>query len=288
MKIGIIGAGQIGGTLTRRLTALGHEVFVANSRGPETLSELAAETGATAVSVAEAVRGVGLVVVTIPQKNIPNLPAGLFADMSDGVVVVDTGNYYPRQRDGRIEAIEAGLPESRWVEQQLGRPVIKAFNNIYARHLFELGRPAGAPGRIALPVAGDDDAAKAVVLKLVEELGFDGVDAGGLDESWRQQPGTPVYTKDFDADGVRRGLYEASKVRTPEWRGTSNSPGSFTALLERADSVSSGGPQTTNDDALHRVAPAVGIRRARGSCAQPQMRTAAPAWPTFAHPLAAH
>jgi 8-hydroxy-5-deazaflavin:NADPH oxidoreductase len=109
------------------------------------------------------------------------------------------------------------------------RPVIKAFNNIYARHLFELGRPAGAPGRIALPVAGDDDAAKAVVLKLVEELGFDGVDAGGLDESWRQQPGTPVYTKDFDADGVRRGLYEASKVRTPEWRGTSNSPGSFTA-----------------------------------------------------------
>jgi predicted dinucleotide-binding enzyme len=105
--------------------------------------------------------------------------------------------------------------------------VIKAFNNIYARHLLELGRPTGAPGRIALPVAGDDDAAKTVVLKLVEELGFDGVDAGGLDESWRQQPGTPVYTKDFDADGVRRCLYEASKDRTPEWRGTSSSPGSF-------------------------------------------------------------
>jgi predicted dinucleotide-binding enzyme len=201
MKIGIIGAGQIGGTLTRRLTALGHKVFVANSRGPETLSDLAAETGATAVSIPQAVRGVDLIVVTIPQKNIPNLPAGLFADTPDRVVVVDTGNYYPRQRDGRIEAIEAGLPESRWVEQQIGRPVIKAFNNIYARHLFELGRPAGAPGRIALPVAGDDHAAKTVVLKLVEELGFDGVDAGGLDESWRQQPGTPVYTKDFDADG---------------------------------------------------------------------------------------
>ena len=173
MKIGIIGAGQIGGTLSRRLTALGHKVFVANSRGPETLSDLAAETGATAVSVPEAVRGVDLIVVTIPQKNIPNLPAGLFADTPDRVVVIDTGNYYPRQRDGRIEAIEAGLPESRWVEQQIGRPVIKAFNNIYARHLFELGRPVGAPGRIALPVAGDDDAAKTVVLKLVEELGFD-------------------------------------------------------------------------------------------------------------------
>jgi len=229
MKIGIVGAGQIGGTLTRRLTALGHKIFVANSRGPETLSNLAAETGATAVSVPEAVRDVDLIVVTIPQKNILNLPAGLFADTPARVVVVDTGNYYPRQRDGRIEAIEAGMPESRWVEQQLGRPVIKAFNNIYARHLLERGKPAGVPGRIALPVAGDDDAAKTVVLRLVEELGFDGVDAGGLDESWRQQPGTPVYTKDFDADGVRRGLYEASKDRAIEWRGTSNSPGTFTA-----------------------------------------------------------
>jgi 8-hydroxy-5-deazaflavin:NADPH oxidoreductase len=155
MKIGIIGAGQIGGTLTRRLTALGHEVFVANSRGPETLSDLAAETGATAVSVPEAVRGVDLVVVTIPEKNIPSLPAGLFANTPDHVVVVDTGNYYPRQRDG--------------------------------------------------------------------------VDAGGLDESWRQQPGTPVYTKDFDAEGVRRALSEANKERTPDWRGSANSPGSFTA-----------------------------------------------------------
>ena len=104
MKIGIIGAGQIGGTLTRRLTALGHEVFVANSRGPETLSDLAAETSATAVSVPEAVRGVDLIVVTIPQKNIPSLPAGLFAETPDRVVVVDTGNYYPRQRDGQYRA----------------------------------------------------------------------------------------------------------------------------------------------------------------------------------------
>ncbi|MGA7068120.1 MAG: NAD(P)-binding domain-containing protein [Pseudolabrys sp.] len=102
MKIGIVGAGQIGGTLTRRLTALGHKIFVANSRGPETLSNLAAETGATAVSVPEAVRDVDLIVVTIPQKNILNLPAGLFADTPERVVVVDTGNYYPRQRDGRM------------------------------------------------------------------------------------------------------------------------------------------------------------------------------------------
>jgi 8-hydroxy-5-deazaflavin:NADPH oxidoreductase len=229
MKIGIIGAGQIGGTLTRRLTKLGHQVSVANSRGPETLSDLAAETGATAVSVPEAVRGKDLVIVTIPEKSIPSLPRGLFANVDKGTVVVDTGNYYPRQRDGRIDAIEAGLPESRWVEQQLGHPVVKAFNNIYARHLLELGRPAGAPTRIALPVAGDDPVAKAVVLRLVDELGFDGVDAGGLDESWRQQPGTPVYTKDFDAEGVRRALAQASRERTPDWRATANSPGSFAA-----------------------------------------------------------
>jgi 8-hydroxy-5-deazaflavin:NADPH oxidoreductase len=229
MKIGIIGAGQIGGTLTRRLTALGHKVVVANSRGPETLMDLAAETGATAVSVREAVHGVDLVVVTIPEKNIPSLPAGLFADTDKKLVVVDTGNYYPRQRDGRIAGIEAGLTESRWVEQQLGRPVIKAFNNIYARHLLELGKPAGTPGRIALPVAGDDAAAKGVVLRLIGELGFDAVDAGGLDESWRQQPGTPVYTKDFDAAGVRRALAAAKPDRTPEWRATAKSPGNFTA-----------------------------------------------------------
>jgi 8-hydroxy-5-deazaflavin:NADPH oxidoreductase len=229
MKVGVIGAGQIGGTLTRRLTDLGHEVFVANSRGPDTLSPLAAETGATAVSVPEAIRGVDLVIVTIPEKNIPNLPAGLFADTPDQVVVIDTGNYYPRQRDGRIEAIEAGTPESTWVAQQLGRPVIKAFNNIYASRLLESGRPKGAAGRIALPVSGDDQAAKAIVLKLVDELGFDRVDAGKLDESWRQQPGTPVYTKDFDADGVRRALSEATRERTPEWRATEKSPGSFNA-----------------------------------------------------------
>jgi 8-hydroxy-5-deazaflavin:NADPH oxidoreductase len=229
MKIGIIGAGQIGGNLTRRLTLLGHKVFVANSRGPETLGKLIAETGATAVSVREAVRDVDLVVVTIPEGSIPSLPAGLFADTDESVVVIDTGNYYPRERDGRIDAIEAGTPESRWVEQQLGRPVVKAFNNIFAQHLLELGRPAGTSRRIALPVAGDDAAAKAVVLQLVDELGFDGVDAGGLDESWRQQPGTPVYTTDLDAEGVRRALSEASRDRTPEWRATPNSPGSFTA-----------------------------------------------------------
>jgi predicted dinucleotide-binding enzyme len=220
MRIGIIGAGNIEGNLTRRLAALGHEVSVANSRGPETLVPLTQETGAKAVSAAEAVHDKDLVVVTIPEKNIPDLPAGLFDGISADVVVIDTGNYYPQQRDGRIDDIENGMPESRWVERQLGRPVIKAFNNIYARHLLERGQPAGTPARIALPVAGDDPKAKAIMLRLVDELGFNGVDAGGLDESWRQQPGTPVYGTDHDADGVRRALSEASPERGPEWRAT--------------------------------------------------------------------
>jgi predicted dinucleotide-binding enzyme len=227
LRIGIIGAGNIGGTLARRLTALGHDVAVANSRGPASLADLAAETGARAVPVAEAARGRDVVIVTIPQRNIPDLPANLFATAPEDLVVVDTGNYYPRQRDGRIEGIEGGLMESRWVERQLGRPVVKAFNIIYAKHLMEKGRPAGTPGRIALPVAGDDAAAKAVVLRLVDELGFDGVDAGGLDESWRQQPGTPVYAQDYDAEGVRHALAEARPERKPEWRGTAESPGTF-------------------------------------------------------------
>lgn len=227
MKIGIIGAGNIGGTLTRRFRAVGHEVFVANSRGPKTLSDLAAQTGATAVTAREAARSGDVVVVTIPEPDVAGLPKDLFASVPSSVVVIDTGNYYPRQRDGRIEPIEAGMPESRWVETQLGRPVIKAFNNIYARHLLEGGKPAGTPGRIALPVAGDDAAAKRTVMQLVDAIGFDPVDAGGLDESWRQQPGTPVYTGDLDAQGVRRALSEARKERTPAWSGTAQSPGTF-------------------------------------------------------------
>jgi predicted dinucleotide-binding enzyme len=225
MKIGVIGAGNIGGTLTRRLRALGHDVAVANSRGPETLAGLAKETGAKPVSVAEAARGRDVVIVTIPEKNVPRLPKDLFA-AADRTVVVDTGNYYPQQRDGRIDAIEAGTTESRWVAQQLGRPVVKAFNNIYARHLLERGRPKGEAGRIALPVAGDDAAAKEVVFRLVDELGFDSVDAGGLDESWRQQAGSPVYGTDLDAEGVRRALSKAPRERPAGYRATTATPAS--------------------------------------------------------------
>ncbi|MET9257860.1 NAD(P)-binding domain-containing protein [Streptomyces sp. NPDC003717] len=219
MKIGIIGAGNIGGNLTRRLTALGHDVSVANSRGPETLAALADETGATPVRAADAARGAEAVVVTVPLKAVPDLPAGLFDGAAEGVAVIDTGNYYP-QRDGRIAGIEdEGLTESRWTEGRLGHPVIKAFNGTYAQDILDRPRPAGAPDRMALPVAGDDAAAKARVRALIDELGFDTVDTGGLDDSWRQQPDTPVYGLRASAAEVTEALAKASPDRPAGFRG---------------------------------------------------------------------
>jgi predicted dinucleotide-binding enzyme len=227
MRISIIGAGNIGGTLARRFRQLGHQVFIANSCGPDSLAALAEETGARPVTVRDAARSGEVVIVAIPENRVPELPEDLFAGVPDDVVVVDTGNYYPRQRDGRIEGIEEGLTESGWVAKRLGRPVVKTFNSMMAKSLMQRGRPKGNPERIALPVAGDDPRAKGIVMQLVEELGFDAVDAGRLDESWRQQPGSPVYTKDFDADRTRRALSDATPQRQPEWRATPHSPGNF-------------------------------------------------------------
>jgi 8-hydroxy-5-deazaflavin:NADPH oxidoreductase len=218
MNIAIIGAGNIGATLTRRLAALGHKVSVANSRGPQTLTDLAAETGATPLPIAEVTTGADMVIVAIPQSSIPKLPAGVLDGISDDAAVVDTGNYVPTLRDGNIDDLDRGTVESRWTEAHLGHPVIKAFNTIQPQRLATRGKPVGAPGRIALPVAGDDAAAKAKVIELVEQLGFDAIDAGGLDASWRQQPGTPVYTADLDATATRTALAAARTQHTTAWR----------------------------------------------------------------------
>jgi predicted dinucleotide-binding enzyme len=207
MKVGIIGSGNIGGTLTRRLRELGHDVTVANSRGPGSLAGLATETGAIAGTAEEAARAGDLVVVAVPLRAVPALPA---ADLADKIVV-DANNYYPA-RDGRIPDIDDGATSSRWTGDRLpGARVVKAFNTIQSGHLLSRARPRGAAGRIALPVAADDAAAKRLVMDLVDELGFDPVDAGGLDDSWRQEPGHPVYGADADAPGVRAGLAAATR-----------------------------------------------------------------------------
>ena len=218
MRIGVIGAGNMGRTLARHVTKRGHHVSIANSRGPESLTALAAEIGATPVSVVDAAKAGDIVIIAIPTKAVPDLPRALFANVPSSVVVVDIGNYHPELRDGHIDAIDRGMLDSQWVAQQIGRPVIKAFNNILAKSLLEKGVPKGTTGRIALSVAGDSPDAKAAVLRLVDDIGFDPVDGGDLDDSWRQQTGAPAYCRDLEAAALRRALAEADRSRIAEYR----------------------------------------------------------------------
>jgi predicted dinucleotide-binding enzyme len=208
----------MGVILARHLAKRGRHVSMANSRRPESLTELAAEIGATPVSVVDAAKAGEIVIIAIPTKAVADLPRALFANLPSSVVVIDISNYHPELRDGRIDAIERGMLDSQWVAQQIGRPVIKAFNNILAKSLLEKGLPRGTKGRIALPVAGDSLDAKTSVLRLVDDLGFDPVDGGDLDDSWRQQPGTPAYCQDLEAGALRRALAEADRSRIAEYR----------------------------------------------------------------------
>jgi 8-hydroxy-5-deazaflavin:NADPH oxidoreductase len=218
MRIGVVGAGSMGEILARHLAKLGHHVSIANSRGPESLTALAADVGATPVSAVDAAKAGEIVFIATPTKAVADLPRGLFANVAESVVVIDIGNYHPELRDGRIDAIDRGMLDSQWVAQQIGRPVIKAFNNILAKSLLQKGVPRGTKGRIALSVVGDSLDAKTAVLRLVDDLGFDPVDGDDLDNSWRQQPGTPAYCRDLEAAALRRALGEADRSRIAEYR----------------------------------------------------------------------
>ena len=215
MDIGIIGSGNIGSTLVRHLTALGHQVSIANSRGPASLAALAAETGATAATVEQAARAQDVVIISIPEAAVPQLPRDIWATTS--AVIVDTGNYYPF-RDTTIEPIEAGQVESVWVAEQLGRPIAKAWNSIVADSLARKGTTKGTPNRIALPVAADRETDRQVAMALVEDTGFDGFDAGALADSWRQQPGSPSYCTDLTAEELPSALASAEAARLPKRR----------------------------------------------------------------------
>jgi predicted dinucleotide-binding enzyme len=208
--IGLIGAGHIGSQVARLAVAHGYDVVISNSRGPESLRELVNELGprARAGTVLEAAQAGDMVVVTIPLKNIRSVPIAPLA----GKVVIDTNNYYP-QRDGHIpeldsestttsELLQAHLPASK---------VVKAFNHIYAAEITTHGQPAGTPNRRALVIAGDDAAAKAEVSRLLDEFGFDTVDAGPLKEGWRIQRDTPGYGPRRNADELRRDLAAAKR-----------------------------------------------------------------------------
>ena len=211
--IGLIGAGHIGSQVARLAIAHGYQVVISNSRGPDTLAGLVAELGpnARAATAVDAAKAGDIVVVTIPLKNYRSVPVQPLA----GKVVIDTNNYYP-QRDGRIreldddsttssELLQAHLPTSK---------VVKAFNHIYAAQLTTDGRPAGSPNRRALVIAGNDAGAKATVTRLLDEFGFDTVDAGPLKESWRIQPNTPGYGPQRTAEELRKDLTAAKRHAT--------------------------------------------------------------------------
>lgn len=216
MKIGIIGAGNIGATIARKLVANGHDVKLANSRGPETIRDLARDLGAIAVSKEQAVKDVEVVVLSIPFAKYPDLTS-FFSNVPAEVVVIDTSNYYPL-RDGAITEVDNGKPESVWVSEQIGRPVIKAWNAVLSHTLSDRGKPQGTPGRIAIPVAGDDAKAKTTAMQLLETTGFDALDAGTLAESWRQQPGTPAYCTELTLDELKSALASADKQRATKNR----------------------------------------------------------------------
>ncbi|GMA38099.1 NADPH-dependent F420 reductase [Mobilicoccus caccae] len=214
MKIGIIGVGNIGTTLAQRLPRAGHDVLVANSRGPETIEADVTSAGARAVTAQEAATEVDVLILSIPLARIPDL-APVVAAADERTVVIDTSNYYPA-RDGQIEALDDGQVESEWVVEQLGRSIVKAWNAVLADTLAAAG--SGDAGRIAIPVAGDDERASAVARQLVEETGLDAVDAGSLSESWRQQPGSPVYCTSLTAEQIPSALAAAQKDRLPRRR----------------------------------------------------------------------
>jgi len=208
MRIGLIGAGMIGGTIARLAVDHGHDVVVSNSRGPDTLAELVAALGprASAADPRGAAADGDLVVITIPLKHYRSVPVDPLA----GKTVIDTNNYYPDRDDHIRELDDASTTSSELLAAHLpGAHVVKAFNTIYFEHLATQGLPPGAPGRRALPIAGDDAAAKHAVASLIDELGFDVVDAGPLAEGRRFQPGTPAYNVRLTADELRAALAQA-------------------------------------------------------------------------------
>ncbi|MDF2695908.1 MAG: putative dinucleotide-binding enzyme [Labilithrix sp.] len=208
--LGLIGAGKIGSQLARLAIANGYDVVLSNSRGPDTLASLVAELGpkARAGTPEEAARAGDLVVVTVPLKNYREVPVAALS----GKIVIDTNNYSP-QRDGHIpeldnestttaELLQAHLPKSK---------VVKAFNHIYAAELTTHGQAAGTPNRRALVIAGDDAGAKATITRLLDQFGFDTVDAGPLAEGWRIQRDTPGYGPRRNAKELRADLAAAKR-----------------------------------------------------------------------------
>ena len=187
---------------------------MANASGIERLKKLEDETGAKAVSLAEVVKDVEVLVVSIPLIEIPKLARLLGQSIGANTIIIDTTNYYPI-RDGRIDEIENGMPESVWVSNHLARPVVKVYNSILAASLVLAGLPEGSANRIALPVSGESQEEKKLIAQLVNDSGFDSLDIGILQDSWRQQPGSPVYCTDLNLSDLKRNFPTAKRESLP-------------------------------------------------------------------------
>lgn len=211
MKIGIIGSGSIGKRLAQQLSNKGHHILITNSRGPSTIN-FANGTSINAVDIENVTSNVDAVILAIPFGKVQDLSKDLFNNLNNDIPVIETTNYHP-SRDGIIEEIENGKTHSIWVQEKIGRNVIKAFSSIVAYSLITNGLPKDAARRIALPVSGDSVEEKKITLSLVEDMGFDGYDAGSIAESWRQQPVNPAYCTDLSIYELKKALANADKAQ---------------------------------------------------------------------------
>lgn len=211
MKFGIIGAGPIGASISKKLVKNGHEVKIADARNIEHLD--GKDIAGTPVAVEEVINNIDVLLLSLPLHVMPSIRP-IIDQVGEDVIIADTSNYYPF-RDNQIKEIENGMVESVWVSNQLGRPIIKAFNNLLAYTLENKGTPDGTEGRIAMAIAGDRPSQKQVMIDVVNELGFDAVDGGSLSDSWREQPGTPAYCTELTKEELVEALKKADKEKAP-------------------------------------------------------------------------
>jgi predicted dinucleotide-binding enzyme len=216
MKIGIVGTGAIGSILAQKFSQAGHQVKVTNTRAMSELEKIATGLGATAATIQDVVKDVDAIIFSMPFNAYKDLPKDLLKEVPGDVVVMDTSNYYPF-RDGEIAELEQ-ISESEYISTVLNRPLVKVFNNILEYTLKYHGKTAGAQGRVAISIAGDNQEHKKVVTQLVDLTGFDTVDAGSLAESWRQQPGTPAYCTELSEAELKQALADAEKGKAPAIR----------------------------------------------------------------------
>lgn len=214
MNFGIVGAGAIGSTLSHKLHDNGHQVKVADARSIKHLEDK--NISGQAVELENVIEDIDVLILSIPTDVMTNI-SHIISDLSEDIIIVDTSNYYPF-RDNKIEAIEDGIPESVWVSQQLGRDVVKAFNNQLAYTLANKGAPQDSNNRIAMAISGNNIKEKETVMNVVSEIGFDAIDSGELKDSWRQQPGTPAYCTELTKEDLKIALGNANKEEAPSRR----------------------------------------------------------------------